>query len=1030
MSTLPTDPGVVGPVPDQQVYYMLSSTSPPLQACVVQIWPDGLVDLVVTDHCVTGNFKVRRVPFVTAGGTNTPVYPDDPRYAQALPDTTGTGTVVTPIVTRAANPTWDGSGIASTTNTATDGSGNWDTSTACWNNNITDQAWNNAADDTAIIGNNHGAAGTLTLTTPITAGGLIFNAPGSGAYTLTGSTLSLTGSSTITVNADATIVTTLTGPAGLIKTGAGTLDLAGSNSYPGGTIISAGTLKITALTGAGTGTITLGDANTGANNVTLTGNSGTGTVPMQNNIIVASQGSGTATLELTAQNAQWGGASIQLNRPTIFQANYSGSGGAYFGKYNNGSVISGNVGTLTVQALSTGKAYVDGNNTFVGTVALPQGTVYTFDNNAFGGSVNSVVMSGTAALGLFNSNLTIGDLTGGPGNTVNTSGGGNGLLTISSANNATYAGTISGGGALTKSGTGTQALTGSNTYTGATTLNGGTLSVSSLPNGGVASGIGQSSNAAGNLVFNGGMLQYTGAGASTDRQFTLGTSGGSLDASGTGPLDFVNTGAIAFSGSGPRSLILTGSSVAANTLAAQLVDSGGPSALLKTEPGTWLLTGANTYTGGTTVHAGTLATGAGGSLAATGAVNLAASGAGFDISTGGNQTIGALAGVSGSNITLGANTLTFGGSTNQTFAGSAAGTGGLTKQGSGTQTLTGTNTYTGSTTINAGTVQLARGGGSAYAGMLAFSGTGACALDTGGTDVTFGGLSFGQNIKGTNATVTGGGSLTISGSTQVALASSVNGDGYTQTFNIAGGTNVTIPNLLLGSDSSSSQSYNHANLNVQDGATLTVGTLYSAYNHYTGGANSPGSFAVFTIANATLEAPTFYFGCGTRNSGYDASGTTLNINAGGLVLAGTITNSQQSTPANQGGAVIALNGGTLGNLNASTNLSIVNPSAQNPITIQLLSGGGTIDITPGASANIAPVISGAGALVIGGGGKVTLTGANTYAGGTTVNSSTLTAGAVSAFGTGAITVNAGATLAKNGFAIANLIVNNGGTVTP
>ncbi len=327
--------------------------------------------------------------------------------------------------------------------------------------------------------------------------------------------------------------------------------------------------------------------------------------------------------------------------------------------------------------------------------------------------------------------------------------------------------------------------------------------------------------------------------------------------------------------------------------------------------------------------------------------------------------------------------------TSSTISTALGGPASLTLAGGGTLALSGTNTYTGSTTINGGTVQLAQGSGGTYAGMLAFTGTGNCALNTGGNNQTFGGLSFGQNIKGTNATVTGGGSLTISGSTQAVLASSVNGDGYTQTFSIAGGTNVTIPNLLLGSDSSSSQSYNHANLNVQDGATLTVGTLYSAYNHYTGGANSPGSFAVLTIANATLNVPTFYFGCGTRNSGYDASGTTLNINAGGVVLAGTITNAQQSTPASQGGAIIALNGGTLGNLNAATNLSIVNPSAQNPITMQLLAGGGTIAITPGASATIAPVISGAGALVISGGGKVTLTGANTWSGATTVSHGTL-----------------------------------------
>ncbi|MCV5919395.1 hypothetical protein OFN60_38800, partial [Escherichia coli] len=56
-----------------------------------------------------------------------------------------------------------------------------------------------------------------------------------------------------------------------------------------------------------------------------------------------------------------------------------------------------------------------------------------------------------------------------------------------------------------------QSLTGYNTYTGATIISGGaTLRVTNLANGGVASAIGASSNAAANLVFNNGILQYNG----------------------------------------------------------------------------------------------------------------------------------------------------------------------------------------------------------------------------------------------------------------------------------------------------------------------------------------------------------------------------------------------------------------------------------------------------------------------------------------------------------------------------------------
>jgi hypothetical protein len=89
-------------------------------------------------------------------------------------------------------------------------------------------------------------------------------------------------------------------------------------------------------------------------------------------------------------------------------------------------------------------------------------------------------------------------------------------------------------------------LTFANTYNGVTTLNGGILRVSGLANGGIAGNIGQATNAAENLVFNGGTLQYTSTGPNTDRLFTLGAGGGTIDASGTGGLNFTNTGAIGF----------------------------------------------------------------------------------------------------------------------------------------------------------------------------------------------------------------------------------------------------------------------------------------------------------------------------------------------------------------------------------------------------------------------------------------------------------------------------------------------------
>ena len=118
------------------------------------------------------------------------------------------------------------------------------------------------------------------------------------------------------------------------------------------------------------------------------------------------------------------------------------------------------------------------------------------------------------------------------------------------------------------------------------------------------------------------------------------------------------------------------------------------------------LTGLDFNPGTLTIAAGTLAVGQGGQLVNHPAVQLAASGVIFDISTGSNQRVGDLSGVAGSTVVLGANSLTAGLTNSTTLASVIAGTGGFTYQGQGMLTLTGINTYTGATTINAGTLAL------------------------------------------------------------------------------------------------------------------------------------------------------------------------------------------------------------------------------------------------------------------------------------------------------------------------------------
>jgi autotransporter-associated beta strand protein len=173
---------------------------------------------------------------------------------------------------------------------------------------------------------------------------------------------------------------------------------------------------------------------------------------------------------------------------------------------------------------------------------------------------------------------------------------------------------------LTESGPGASLVDNGNTYTGPTTINGGVLDALALANGGTNSSIGASSNAAGNLVLNGGTLQFTGGAGTgiTNRQFTLGPNGGTLDGSATGSaLNFTNTGLVAFSNDAPTSLTLTGTygngTSTYNVFNSLLNDPDAPglnkTTLVKSGPGTWFVgNNSNTYSGGTIINGGVLKT--------------------------------------------------------------------------------------------------------------------------------------------------------------------------------------------------------------------------------------------------------------------------------------------------------------------------------------------------------------------------------------------------------------------------------------
>ncbi len=238
-------------------------------------------------------------------------------------------------------------------------------------------------------------------------------------------------------------------------------------------------------------------------------------------------------------------------------------------------------GTRTIQITTD----VVNAQTIAAPITIRGTSTYTFLSNA----------TSAAATLSFNGNISMSSALG---------------LTLDGSNmgNNVVNGVIGGPGNLRKQGTGLWKLTNaSNSYTGTTTITGGVLEISTLADGGTVSSIGKSSNDATSLILAGGTLRYAGAAQNTDRLFSIAVAVNTLDASGSGAVNFTNTGALGMhSQNGDRTLVLTGTNTGANTLAAIIGQQGGTTAVTKTGTGTWILTGASTYSGNTTVNAGTL----------------------------------------------------------------------------------------------------------------------------------------------------------------------------------------------------------------------------------------------------------------------------------------------------------------------------------------------------------------------------------------------------------------------------------------
>jgi fibronectin-binding autotransporter adhesin len=420
-------------------------------------------------------------------------------------------------VPASAQVTWDADPA---TSGPQDGSGTWSTSDANWWNGSTDVVWPNLSTSSAIIGASSGAAGTITASGSLTLNAITFNAPGSGAYTLTGGTLGFAGTNpTITANADATIESAITSGVGLTKSGAGTLTLAGSVSNSAGAMrISQGSVTLSGtLTNTATSGFTIGGTNGGL--LTIAGGSMSTSWSNARAIVIAAGANQSGTLAVGSGDLSASG--LLISEDSGGNGIFTQSGGTV--TIGTGNLwLSGNTSSLTVSGGSltnTNRTYfaVGSTNPSTSTISvsgsgiITMGTLqYSFSGrNGFTATVNvgdgtsggtlqvsSIVWSGatTAAStinlngGTFVANGSI--VMPSQISTVVQSGGAN--LSVASAQTLTLGSPLTdggGGGGLRKLGTGTLVLSGSNAYSGQTTISAGTLALGANGSFGSSSGI-------------------------------------------------------------------------------------------------------------------------------------------------------------------------------------------------------------------------------------------------------------------------------------------------------------------------------------------------------------------------------------------------------------------------------------------------------------------------------------------------------------------------------------------------------------
>ncbi len=896
---------------------------------------------------------------------------------------------------------------------AHDASGNWSLATN-WTNGVTPNAVGAQANFFGAINN----AQTVTVDGAYTVGTMTFDSAHS--YTIAASgvagqglTLNNSGTATIsvlqgshTISAPLTLANNLqisakSGTAldlsgvlsggatawSILSDGSGSVTLSGSaaNTYSGLLTVSAGTLNL--------------NKNSGVDAV------GTGGLQVDagatTNLLASQQIADAASLTVNGTLALVGGSETVGALSGIGNVSLGEGRVLTIGASNNldsqfDGVISG---AGTISKTGAGTLALTAANTFGGagqTVTLTSGSLQVSADQNLGHAGNSLTFNGGTALfsAGFDSARSVVLASSGTFNTNN--------------NSATLSGVISGAGALTKAGAGTLTLSGNNTYSGGTQITGGSSSAISISS---AANVGS-----GAVTISGGSMLTGTSSLTLSNGIVLGATGGSTQSDGSLVSGIVNVAA-------GSTLTVSGTGIS------ELTSGGGR--LEKTGDGTLYVNTANSYSGGTFLHGGTLVFA--NSLALGPQPLDSPTQNALTISNGAHLVL-ALGGAFKRNVYIGnggaafgaldANTVAF---RNGVISNVAAQSGGVTST-SGTNGFGGANTFSGNVVVSSGSaISMSRDVNlGAAANEIFLNNNSTLKIEDGVNIVTNSAVqatfstSRGINLVGGQATievsntnnagnplpsalaahtntltadglVAGSGGLVKSGAGTLILGNS--GNSY------SGGTTINAGTLSVGDNAALGGASGALTINPT-GTFQTTGTFTTSRTVTlggTGGASSGGTFDV-TSTNAV-----------TRTGTIDGTGSLTKTGTGTLSLLGS--NSYTGGTYIDAGTVAINSSSSLGSVSGAATIGNATLQVVNDITssrnISLANANSTMNVNAGASYSLSGTLSGSGVLNKAGDGVLALTGTNTYTGGSTINGGTVVVNSGASLGNGgALTLNA------------------------